>query len=160
MYAPCDNSGMATLLTRPSFLARCAALLTAVTLVLPLPARCANCTTASTDCPHCAAAKLEAQPHSDSTRPCCVRNAADQKNIATCTYHQIEARACDCSVHPVERVIVSSEQKATLHELLTAFSSIAPVLSDSTDSLLHSIPAFASLPPPVPHRILHCSWVI
>jgi hypothetical protein len=63
-------------------------------------------------------------------------------------------------VRPAERVIVSGDQKVTLQELLAALSSVFPVLADSNPSAFLSIRAFASLPPPVPHRILHCSWII
>ena len=146
-------------LIRPTFPIRCAAFLTALALILPLPARCLGCVADSSNCSHCAtqASAAKASP----AKSCCARNSSASQHLATNnSCDRVQARTCGCSIQPVDRTLVASEQHSTLPELLAALPSVELVISDSTQSQLQSAPAFASLPPPVPHRILHCSWVI
>ena len=146
-------------LIRPTFPIRCAAFLTAVALILPLPARCLGCVAETSNCSHCAtqASAAKASP----VKSCCARNSSTSQHLATNdNCDRVQTRTCGCSIQPVDRTPATSDQHSTLPELLAALPSVELVLSGSTQSQLQSIPAFASLPPRVPHRILHCSWVI
>jgi hypothetical protein len=74
---------------------------------------------------------------------------------------QRSRHACGCgfrhvprSTPPVEKTLISPELSAGL--IATAVSSVAPSIQETTTGDL----TLAALPPRIPHRILHCSWII
>jgi hypothetical protein len=150
---------MAGVFIRSTFSIRCIVALTAATFALPLPARCAGCSGVSQDPTHCSAPS-ESESASNA-QSCCARHAAPRTIAATSdNCDRIQSQSCGCNVRPVDRTIVAGEQQTTLPQLLAVLPAGDDVLSASTQFQIQAAPAFASLPPPVPHRILHCSWII
>jgi hypothetical protein len=150
---------MAGVFTRSTFSIRCLVALTAATFALPLPARCAGCSGGHQDPSHCSAPSESKS--SSSAHSCCARHAAPPKSVATSdNCDRIQSQTCGCNVRPVDRATVAGEHQTTLPQLLAVLPARDIVLSDSTQFQIQAAPAFASLPPPVPHRILHCSWII
>jgi hypothetical protein len=151
------------------------ALATAIALLLPLPVRCAACSTGSDRCPCCSAYGGEflgsteliavRDSHGEAlaqTRTCCqshVATDAAPTAAATKSLHPSH-HACGCSARPaprttrpVEKLHVSPETLAGLADgFQLPFSLQADVASTP---IIH-----VAASPPIPHRILHCSWII
>jgi hypothetical protein len=149
------------------------ALATAVALLLPLPARCAACSAGADRCQQCAShvaeslqAKICRGQDSDSTnqaRPCCQRHTtADSPDTASFaaasagqTYHP-----CGCGVRPVSRTNQSVERFSASPELSAGLVSVAAVPPAPATGTAAAGDFVVSLAPSIPHRILHCSWII
>jgi hypothetical protein len=150
----------------------CMILAAAIALLLPPPARCASCATGNDRCPSCATHAAasghvaEFVRNSDSHEPthaCCRRNVeSDSTPSASTSTNSVQPsqHACGCGVHsaprtvpPVAKALASPDLNAEaivavdLPRLLAATGPVTAdfVLSDA---------------PLIPHRILHCSWII
>jgi len=146
---------------RPTLSIRCAIILAAaVALALPIPARCASCAAGASECAHCRAASKTATP--SGTRPCCQRHTATHGAVAAeatnCVH--VQSRTCGCNIQPVDRTYASADQRVSVSDHLAALPSVQPLLFNATRGRNSAATAFTDLPPPVPHRILHCSWII
>jgi hypothetical protein len=139
------------------------ALLTVLATLLPLPARCAACSNRlNTGCTRCAAAR-PAKP------PCRTRHAGCQPKgplvvDACCVDRSIECSAhytpcCGCSVRPADRVPPSADRGLVVRDLLAPTDHMAPIAKFEigvSNLLLRA----GRLAPSIPHRILHCIWLI
>lgn len=142
------------------------ALATAVALLLPLPTRCASCATSQGQCPRCVHHFGESLRGSQLATPrtCCqelasTQSAANASNASPSV--QQSQHTCGCGFHqaprstpPVEKTSISLEQSAGL--VATPFSPAAPSILETPASDI----TLAALIPTIPHRILHCTWII
>jgi hypothetical protein len=55
---------------------------------------------------------------------------------------------------------VAGERQLSLSDIFPALPAALPLVVDTARSAFQATIAFGDLPPPVPHRILHCSWII
>jgi hypothetical protein len=139
-------------------------LTTALALLLPLPARCASCATAQDGCPRCIAATAEAEAAAGPARSCCERRNSTESppdsNSDSTTLAQSH-HTCGCSLQPVQRNVPPTEKASIGLELnaglvqAVALPTTAPLATGAASACEAS-----ALPPPIPHRILHCSWII
>ncbi|MCI0331695.1 MAG: hypothetical protein L0228_00540 [Planctomycetes bacterium] len=166
------------------------ALAAALALLLPLPARCASCSSGDDRCPRCAAAQVaeslrskirrgedsnlrlgETQPHRDShsasrrdASTCCQRresaHSAPTSGAAVGTAKHV-LHTCGCRLLPVQRTTPPVEKVNSSPELVAGLSLVAilPLNPSACDASAGDF-TLANLPPPIPHRILHCSWII
>jgi hypothetical protein len=151
---------MVGLVVRPSIPVRFAVILTAaMAMLLPSPARCNGCGTGKNECPHCVAAKLNAV--STPARPCCQRQTATNCDVslASSTCIGMHTAPCDCSVHPADRAWVV-ERQISVPDILATLPIAQPLQQGAGNHSILAVAAFDDLPPPVPHRVLHCSWII
>jgi hypothetical protein len=133
---------------------------TALAMLLPLPARCAACSTSAGNCPRCAATIAEHKTRS-AERPCCKHSTATSDQFS----HSDSARSlshhsprCGCGVSPLHRTVPPKDQLPAGHDF-----DAAPyrLFETSLEPRFATIAATRpDLPPPLPHRILHCSWLI
>jgi hypothetical protein len=131
-----------------------------VGLVLPAPARCASCSTSGHHCAKCkAASESESKPAGGS---CCERDAEVETSAALglgdCL--SVQTRTCGCWFSPVERTNAPGERQLSISDIFPALPAATPIVDDAARSALQATAVFGDLPPPVPHRILHCTWII
>jgi hypothetical protein len=146
---------------RPSIAVRRAVILAAaVALMAPLPAHCASCSAGATDCSHCQAAQPTA------TRPvhrsCCDRHAvASHKSIsiANCS-SQVQSKTCGCKLQTPDRTYVAADPQIIASDLIATLPTAPPLATIDAGQINPIATAHDNLPPPVPHRILHCTWII
>jgi hypothetical protein len=134
------------------------AYLAAIALILPPPAHCLCCGTLVTSAPSCPMATLAAQ----SPRPCCQQHAAHQSLASTTSdgRARLQSGTCNCSLRPADRTAITNDQQASNAPQPVALTSSAPLAAAASSSIDWAVTASANLPPPVPHRVLHCSWII
>jgi len=150
---------MIGLALNPSIPARFAVVLSAaMALLLPAPARCDGCGTGKTNCPHCVAAVATA-PIAPA-RPCCQNHTANHRGIANPACEQVRTAPCSCCIRPADRAWAPAETQISTQEILAALPAGQPLQLSVTSASIAAVAALADLPPPVPHRILHCSWII
>jgi hypothetical protein len=138
-----------------------AVLAAAVPLLLPLPARSAACpATVGRDCPHCAAAGAR---HSiSSTSACCQHRAASRHESADDdSIHSVSNHLprCGCTITPIHRTVPTTDRLLLPLDLAADLPYLA-VTSGSPPRCLPLATAPENLPPAIPHRILHCCWLI
>jgi hypothetical protein len=151
---------MVGLVVRPSIPVRFAVILTAVmAMLLPSSARCDGCGTGKSECPHCVAAKSNTA--TTPARPCCQRRTAANPatSLASSKCVAVHTAPCDCSVRPADRAWVV-ERQISVPDILATLPIPQPLYLDAGTRSLLAVAAFGDLPPPVPHRVLHCSWII
>jgi hypothetical protein len=132
----------------------------AVALVLPPPARCARCTGGAANCSHCAAATTEPAP-APAAHACChdrITQPTATDSLAGC--HQDEVGKCNCNLRPIDRTGLSVERQSIAPELVATLPSVPPILATIANATESDLVSNADLPPPLPHRVLHCSWII
>jgi len=144
----------------PSLSTRCALLFAvAVALVLPAPARCASCANGTDNCAQCEATANAAS--ASSVRPCCQNHAAPEHAAPVATScQQVHVGKCNCNLRPVDRTAVSVERLSVTPEIVATLPAVQPVLAISANASGLVVFAIADLPPPLPHRVLHCAWII
>jgi hypothetical protein len=135
-------------------LAYCAA----IALILPPPAHCLCCDTLVTSSSSCPVATLGTQ----APRPCCQQHAAHRSLASTnsngCA--RLQSRTCNCSVRATDRSAVTDEPRHSDAHPSIAINTSAPLYAITFSNIAWAVTASANLPPPVPHRVLHCSWII
>jgi hypothetical protein len=152
---------MIGLVVRPSIPVRFAVILTAaMALLLPSPARCDGCGAGASECPHCVAAKSNVA--TTPARPCCQPRTATNcdTSLASSRCVQVHTAPCDCSVRPADRAWVPAERQLSVQDILATLPVAQPLQLDAGNHSILAVAAFGDLPPPVPHRVLHCSWII
>jgi hypothetical protein len=153
---------MVGIIIRPSFWFRRAVILAAAAaLVLPLPARCASCAAGASDCSHCRVANSDAMTAA-AARQCCQRHAVVRGTVdfEAIDCDRIQTRTCGCWFSPVERTNAPADRQLIVPDVFAAVPATLPRLDDAANGEFPSIAEFGDLPPPVPHRALHCSWII
>jgi hypothetical protein len=132
---------------------------TAVAMLLPLPARCAACSTSAGNCPRCDTANTDRQPVPDPSA-CCKHRSADRQTPAADAAHHVSQHSpqCGCGVHPPQRTKPSTERVLDGQDLTASPTEFAS--SSVEPRLVANFINGSILPPPIPHRILHCSWLI
>lgn len=142
------------------------AIAAALPLILPVPGRCAPCTTEADRCPSCASGHMDLQPspNTDHQRSCCERNSVSTRTAdidrlhASGTGHD---HHCGCSMQPMDRT------QAPLKSTTTSPEWNAVVVPGSFD--VFTLPTGGAVPvaldaaelrTSIPHRILHCTWII
>jgi hypothetical protein len=152
---------MVGLIVRPSIPVRFAVILTAVmAMLLPSSARCDGCGTGKSECPHCVAAKSNTA--TTPARPCCQRQTATNcdTSLATSKCVAVHTVPCECTVRPADRAWVPVERQFSIQDTLATLPIAQPLHLDAVNHGILAVAAFDALPPPVPHRVLHCSWII
>jgi hypothetical protein len=147
-------------------------LATAVAFLLPLPARCASCSTGhdrSTPCAAQVAASLRSKirrgEDADShihPPTCCDRQAAGTAStdrVATNSVHQSQ-HACGCGASSVPRTSPPIEKFTASPELSAGLAPVADLPFAPPAGATSTSDDTRAAPPPIPHRILHCSWII
>jgi len=59
-----------------------------------------------------------------------------------------------------DRTNVAADRQLNTSDLVATLPSVEPLLTITASPINRSAAAYENLPPPVPHRILHCSWII
>ena len=131
-----------------------------VALLLPLPARCLSCSFGEADCTRCQAA------HSTTSQPthrgCCEHPASANRTTAQDTSCQtpVQSQTCGCNLQGPDRTYVAAERQIVPVDLVAILPSPQPLLAADPGHTDWIAGSYGNLPPPVPHRILHCSWII
>jgi hypothetical protein len=73
---------------------------------------------------------------------------------------RLQSRTCNCNLRPADRTAIGNEQRISESPQPIALTSSAPLFAVASSSIYIAVTASANLPPPVPHRVLHCSWII
>jgi hypothetical protein len=130
----------------------------AIALILPPPAHCLCCGTLVTNVASCPMASLGVQ----TERPCCQKHTAHHSLASTnsdgCA--RLQSSTCNCSIRTTDRSAVSDEQRHTDAPQSVAIFTSASRFATTSNAAYSAVTASANLPPPVPHRVLHCSWII
>jgi hypothetical protein len=153
---------MASFALAPQLFARIVIIVaTAMAMLLPLSARCAACSTSAGDCPRCIAANTQHQT-SAVERACCKHRTArsdkafDGDSAGAVSNHSPH---CGCGVRPLHRTVPTKDQLLIAQDFAAAEACLF-----ETSHLEPRIAAVAAsngdLPPPLPHRILYCCWLI
>lgn len=132
----------------------------AVALIVPLPARCASCSAGATDCSQC----QDAHPSTAAPvhRSCCERYALASRNTtpaANCPAH-VRSKTCGCNLQTPDRTNVTADRQIVASDLVATLPHVQPFLTVDAGQINRNAVANENGPPPVPHRILHCSWII
>jgi hypothetical protein len=132
----------------------------AVALMMPLPAHCASCAAGATDCSQC----QEAHPSAAAPihRSCCERHAIASRNAtpaANCPTH-VQSKTCGCNMQAPDRTYVAADQQLIAPELIATLPNVQPLPTIDAGQITRITAASEHAPLPVPHRILHCSWII
>jgi hypothetical protein len=131
----------------------------AIGIVTPAPGLCASCTLASSSLAH----RHSDQKPEPADKACCTQAAS---NRAVATPHapvqckSIDSQSCKCNLHQADPATTASEPVASTVNL---FAALSPTHSAAILPPSLAPPAIATPgnpPPPIPHRILHCSWII
>ena len=148
-------------LLRPFHAIRRAVILAAaVALILPLPAHCASCSPGASDCSRCQAARANATV--PVHRACCERHAIPSPqatSIANCSSH-VQSKTCGCNMQVPDRAYVAADRQIIAPDLIATLPSVQPLPTIDAGQINQIAAANENAPPPVPHRILHCSWII
>jgi hypothetical protein len=151
---------MLGVLLRPSTAIRRAVnIATAVALIVPLPARCGSCSAGTTDCSRCQAAQRSAAE--PTHRRCCAGHTVPSRqatSIANCSSH-VQSKTCACNFQVPDRTYVAADRQIAA-DLIATLPNVQPLLTIDAGQINPITAANDNLPPPVPHRILHCSWII
>ena len=152
---------MLSALLQPSSAIRRAVILTAAAaLIVPLPASCASCSAGATDCSRCQAAQATAT--APIHHSCCKRHAVASRHatsIANCSSN-VQSKTCACNFQVPDRTYVATDRQTIAPDLVATLPAPQPLLTIDAGQINLIAAAHDNLPPPVPHRILHCSWVI
>jgi hypothetical protein len=131
-----------------------------VALILPLPVRCLSCSLGEVDCTRCQVAHAAAG-HA-AHRSCCEHPASADRTTAQgagCQTH-VQSRTCGCNLQVPDRTYVAAERQIVPADIVAVLPSPQPFLATDPGHTDWVASSYGSLPPPVPHRILHCSWII
>jgi hypothetical protein len=136
------------------------ALALAAAMLLPIPARCSSCS-ADANCSLCLATEPEAP---NSRGLCCQRNLpSDDSSVVQLELQSIAPHtgACVCDLHRQTRTIPPSDKLSLSSQRFANLPSPGALWADlSAHDLTAALSFPANSPPPIPHRILHCSWLI
>jgi len=132
----------------------------AMALILQPPAQCWSCSLGLPQCVQFSA--HQQQPVQPTLHSCCQNSAAARPaSVAAgnCEAH-IKSNICGCKFQASQRTYVAAERLIVPPNSMAILVSPTPlVAADVRNSeLLAASPS--SLPPPISHRILHCSWII
>jgi len=131
-----------------------------VALILPLPARCMSCSVGEINCAHCQS--THANPSPTAHRSCCEQHAiASHQSASTgrCS-SQLQSKTCGCKLQAPDRTYVAADRQIIAPDLVALLPPTQPLLSADASQVTRYDETLGNLPPPVPHRILHCSWII
>ena len=151
---------LGTLLHPSHTIRRAVILAAAVALILPLPARCVACSFGATDCTRCQVERSKIAP--PAHRNCCTEHAAASHQatpITNCSPH-VQSQTCGCNMQAPERTYVTVDRQIVAPELAATLPGVQPVPTIDAGQFTQIAAANENAPPPVPHRILHCSWII
>jgi hypothetical protein len=138
------------------------ALATSFALLLPLPARCAPCSAGNDHCPH-VAESLRDSDSNEKAHICCQRHTTiNSTPTATAAPHSVHQNlhTCGCVVRPAPRTTPLVEKFTASPELVAGLPSAAYAPSSLTAATAPTGVTSLPTPPPIPHRILHCSLII
>jgi hypothetical protein len=152
---------MQNLVFRPARVARLGLVLAAgLALLMPLPVRCVGCVAAAETCPHCVAAEpvnvTPAAPDACCQRPSAYSPATSE--AASTVKHGTPA--CGCVLKSAPRTVPTVEKLVSSADLVALHATVVAFATPTIHSAADSVSTLDILPPSVPHRILHCSWII
>jgi hypothetical protein len=131
-----------------------------VALILPLPPNCLSCSLGDADCTRCHAAHSTIAQ--SAHRSCCEHRPGANRVVASngnCQSH-VQSKTCGCKLQVPDRTYVASERQTVPADLVAILPSAQPLLAADPGHADWGTATDGNLPPPVPHRILHCSWII
>ena len=59
-----------------------------------------------------------------------------------------------------DRTYIAADRQINVSDLTATLPSVQPLLTIDAGQINQIAAANENVPPPVPHRILHCSWII
>ncbi len=59
-----------------------------------------------------------------------------------------------------DRMYIAADRQVIPSDLVATLPSAQPILTIDAGQINRITAAYDNVPPPVPHRILHCSWII
>jgi len=138
---------------------RTAVLVAALAIMLPLPSRCTACTTGHDHCAKCAAENTSTEQPAAS---CCRAHAPQSQDTSGARSLTLghAGHTCGCGMQsvppttpPQKSLTIAAPELAAL-ATPTGFdiATLSPLPSRAFE--------VAPLAVPIPHRILHCSWII
>jgi hypothetical protein len=119
--------------------------ITALALLLPLPACCSACSPA------------DHQP--DAKKACCQNHATAGADLDLLCVSQ-HASPCGCSIQPTDRSPRQSDKISSLIDLSSALPSATLAVFNHDAIALSERLRLDNVALTIPHRILHCSWQI
>lgn len=145
---------------RPSSTIRTAVIIAAsVALLLPLPPRCLSCSTGTLDCNHCQATHSTTAP--PAHRSCCDRHAHSGRAPAHsgCST-TVRPNVCGCKLQAPDRTYTTADRQTDAADFVALLPAPQQLFTSDSAGIHRAIDSHGDLPPPIPHRILHCSWII
>lgn len=141
------------------YIRRTAVLVAALAVILPLPSRCAACITGHEDCARCAADHTTA---SHAPASCCQAHTAKPPSTSGVNSLALShaGHTCGCGVQSLPTTTPPQKLLAVAAPELAALVPPAAIDLVTLSPLPSHAGEAASLAVPIPHRILHCSWII
>jgi hypothetical protein len=72
----------------------------------------------------------------------------------------VQSKTCDCNLQAPDRTYVAADRQIVVSDLTATLPSVQPLPTIDAGQFNRIAAASENVPPPVPHRILHCSWII
>jgi hypothetical protein len=139
------------------------ALAAAIAILVPFPGYCSSCAAGHARCPH----GPPSAPHHDAAHfaygRCCHFKKRTHDRAAT---HQLMAASndfssCECSAPPQQQPTPpASRNVSNPQDSVAIFNAISVAAVFPEPANVSNVVWFTSLSPAVPHRILHCTWLI
>jgi hypothetical protein len=147
------NPFMVGLLAHTAYSIRLAAVIAvAIGLALPAPARFASCPSdhsCSLPGANSIAGKLAAAS-------CCSKHATNAPAASACAHSQ----NCGCELERTDPTAVGGDRQSPLHPSLESSTAAAIFFLPPSNVAPLEVKSIADSIPSIPHRILHCSWLI
>jgi len=122
----------------------------AIAIALPAPAHCAVCTSSNGGHADCLIS-ANAVAKKSAIHPCCAKHTASPDSCFT-------PQPCGCQPEPANQAI--AERQISVTDTMATLPSVQPLLAIAGGPIHRIAAANENVPLPVPHRILHCSWII
>jgi hypothetical protein len=129
-------------------------------LILQPPAQCWSCSLGLPN--RVQSSAHQQQPGQPTLHGCCQNSAtARPASVAAgnCEAH-IKSNTCGCKFQASQRTYVAAERLIVPPDSMAILPSAQPFVAADTRNAEWLAGSSSDLPPPVPHRILHCSWII
>lgn len=143
---------------------RAISVVTALAVLFPLPALGSSCGIGAGDCPHCTATLVSAEKPSTQPEACCRTSEGSNRSVhASHSNAATEHASDDCSCH-ILPIWPASQPAPQISRAVETFAAptqgaiFAPRWPELGARLVDSW--LGRVPSAIPHRILHCSWLI
>jgi hypothetical protein len=133
----------------------------AIGIITPAPGLCASCTFASAS-----SSQRHVNHKNDPARAhqtCCTRHTLNRTaavQLASTHCKSIHSQSCHCNRRQADPANRATEPIASTGNQLAALPPARAAAILNSSELSFALPTIGDAPPPIPHRILHCSWII